>query len=302
MRACVRACAHPTQFDAIFKREGVNVWMRPYDIVATGPDTGVMEAVPDTVSLDSLKRSLPPHLPTLRAFFAAHFASRRSAARRAFVQSLAAYSVVCYLLQVKDRHNGNILLDAEGHVVHIDFGFFLGNRPGNINFESAPFKLSADLLGVLGGPRSLTFRKFRALFIRAFMAARKVSQLGLHPRARVRADTPRAQHREKIIMLVEMMLQGNEALPCFSDGPRPTMEALRQRFQPDLKVRAARCARRPAAASLTRRCGAAAGGRARLLQPAGGREREPLADEVVRPVPVLLRGHLVERAAAPRTV
>ena len=39
-------------------------------------------------------------------------------ARRNFVQSVAAYSIVTYLLQLKDRHNGNILLHADGAVVH----------------------------------------------------------------------------------------------------------------------------------------------------------------------------------------
>ncbi len=81
---------------------------------------------------------------------------------------MAAYSIVCYLLQIKDRHNGNILMDMEGHLIHIDIGFMLSNSHGGVNFEAAPFKLTRELLEVLDsnaeGTASEMFDYFKVAF------------------------------------------------------------------------------------------------------------------------------------------
>ena len=58
----------------------------------------------------------------------------------------------CFLLILpssQDRHNGNILCDSEGHIIHIDFGFMLSTSPGELGFEAAPFKLSQELVDVM---------------------------------------------------------------------------------------------------------------------------------------------------------
>ena len=93
-------------------------------------------------------------MATLRDIFVAQFgpdirSARYRAAQRRFTESMAGYSLVCYFLQIKDRHNGNILCDSEGHIIHIDFGFMLSTSPAELGFESAPFKLSQELVDVM---------------------------------------------------------------------------------------------------------------------------------------------------------
>lgn len=108
---------------------------------------------------------------------------------------MAGYSVVCFLLQIKDRHNGNILLDASGHIIHIDFGYLLGKT---INFEQAPFKLTTEFVEVMGGYNSPCYKQYCRLTVKAYLAARK--------------------HYKKIMMLVEMTMEGKgkKVLSCLS--------------------------------------------------------------------------------------
>lgn len=119
------------QMDQILRAARCSYWLRPYDIIALSPDSGLIEAVADTISLDALRKS-DKQYKSLLEFFEHFFGPKESLAcaraRRNFVMSLASYCIVCYILSLKDRHNGNILLDREGHIIHIDFGFVLGKE------------------------------------------------------------------------------------------------------------------------------------------------------------------------------
>jgi len=131
-----------------------------------------LQVVPNSVSLSALRRKVPEH-QSLSSFFSAAFGPADSKsfsdAQQNFVHSMAAYSVICYILQIKDRHDGNILLLRDGSIVHIDYGYMLGRRMNEVlEFENAPFKLKTEWVDVMGGQTGAAYQQFLALCIRGF--------------------------------------------------------------------------------------------------------------------------------------
>lgn len=162
----------------IFRLEGVDVHLRPYQIMSTGYQAGLVEFLNGAKSIDRIKKSASSNPSTLKDYFDFTFGPSYSlfhaTAVENFVKSLAGYSLVTYALQVKDRHNANLLIDPEGHIIHIDYGFILGDSPGfNLNFENAPFKLTKEYIEVMGGIDSYGFKLFEDLFVRGFFALQK---------------------------------------------------------------------------------------------------------------------------------
>eukprot|EP00808_Paulinella_micropora_P032215 g60891.t1 len=200
-------------FDLIWRQAHIPLRLRPYGVLVTSATSGIIETVLNATSVDSLKKGIP-NFESLHKFFEDYFAADPNVkrisdtsyeqARRHFIESMAAYSVVTYLLQVRDRHNGNIMIVEDGSIVHIDFGFMLSNSPGgNMNFESCAFKLTDEYVEVM----STEFHYFQLLVVRGFLEARR--------------------HAHKFITLVEVM--HNSSMACFLAGDA-AIAALRQRF------------------------------------------------------------------------
>jgi phosphatidylinositol kinase/protein kinase (PI-3 family) len=184
-------------------------------VLAVSSRSGFIETVPNTTSIDVLRRSLP-EVNSLAEYFAAAYgesgSARHTTAQRCFCESLAAYSLVCYLLQIKDRHNGNMLLDRHGHVIHIDYGFMFTSSPGQLGFESAPFKLTQDMVDVMGGVESDMFHYFQVLLLRGFLAVRR--------------------HNRKLLLLVRMMTHGGHVACLAADyAGVSAADSMRQRMQ-----------------------------------------------------------------------
>ena len=207
-------------FGDIFQAARLPLWLRPYEVVVTSTNSGLIEMIPNTISIDGLKKefaNIPSFgVKSLNEIFTIVFADHLEEAQLNFIESCAAYCVVSYLLQIKDRHNGNLLLDSDGHLIHIDFGFMLSNAPGgSFALESSPFKLTQEYIDVMGGEYSPHFETFRTLIIRAFLEARK--------------------HRDQIVHLVRIVGECNPKLPCFASiGVEATITQMSDRFAVNL--------------------------------------------------------------------
>jgi phosphatidylinositol kinase/protein kinase (PI-3 family) len=200
-------------YKSVFAQAKLPLWLKTYRILSTSSSTGLLELLTDATSLDALKKSDGyPKEGGLRAYFVQVYGEPDSesfkAAQVNFAQSLAAYGIVSYLLGLKDRHNGNIMIDTRGHLINIDFGFAMGMKPGNdFSFERAPFKLTKEYVEVMGGVKSACYKEFERLFVAGFEEARKNSQIALG--------------------LVEIMMYKSK-YPCFSGKRHGHGKALAQ--------------------------------------------------------------------------
>ena len=139
----------------IFEQLKIPLRLKPYSVIPnrTGEDQaigGIVQVIHGTKSRDQLGKA---GYSKLIQYFLSTFGPMDSvefkAAQVAFANSLAGYAIVCYLMWIKDRHNGNILIDSIGHLCHIDYGFILGISPGgNLGFETAAFGLQKVVLEI----------------------------------------------------------------------------------------------------------------------------------------------------------
>lgn len=218
------ACQLISMISNIWKKNNIPVWTKRMKILITSANTGLVETITNAMSIHSIKKSFTEHsiksgenskgkIFTLLDYFHSVFGLPNSTsfrtAQQNFAKSLAAYSIICYVLQIKDRHNGNIMVDGDGHIIHIDFGFLLSNSPGSVGFEAAPFKLTVEYVELLGGVDSEIYSQFVYLCKQCFKSLRDNS--------------------EEIIEIVELM-QKDSTLPCFNNGEN-TSVLLKQRLQ-----------------------------------------------------------------------
>ena len=217
-------------------------WFASYHIQATGPDTGLIETITSAQDLDRLKKA--PGYTTLRALFESRYGAPDGApfkeAQARFSKSLAAYSILMWILLLRDRHNANLMLDDEGRYFHVDFGFVLGHSTGKGiggMVENSAFKLTNEYIEVraisTASPPPLlhiaTARLHRtALPLRCISPVPRQVLDGLGSDAYNAFCTSCVEnlraaraHGETICTLVEIV-GTNSVFPCFQVPPPPS--------------------------------------------------------------------------------
>ncbi|MFH4977267.1 hypothetical protein AB6A40_003976 [Gnathostoma spinigerum] len=164
--------------DRLLRREGLDLRLTPYSVLATSPNDGFIEFVKSTplTSVMSNWSSIQEFLRSFRPSPNSRYGIEHEVLEN-YVRSCAGYSIICYILGIGDRHLNNLLLCESGRLFHIDFGFFLGRDPKPL---PPPMKLTTEMVNAMGGLDSKEWKDFRGFCFSAFNILRRHANLILN--------------------------------------------------------------------------------------------------------------------------
>jgi phosphatidylinositol 3-kinase len=170
-----------TLIDTLLLKENLDLKLTPYRILATSPAAGAVQFINPSIALSMISTK---YRGSVTAYLQQHNPDPsgplgiRKETMDTYIKSCAGYCVITYILGVGDRHLDNLLLQPNGRLFHIDFGFILGRDPKPF----APLiKLAKEMLEGMGGSvNTEQYRQFRQYCFTAYTALRKNSNLILN--------------------------------------------------------------------------------------------------------------------------
>lgn len=128
--------------DRIWLDNGYDFRMKPYRVLATYDQVGMLEVVLNAETTSSIHLKFGGAFGALKEDTIMLFLKENNKDTESeknaldnFVKSCAGYCVATYILGIGDRHSGNIMVTTSGNLFHIDFGHFLGNFKYKYGFK-----------------------------------------------------------------------------------------------------------------------------------------------------------------------
>ena len=159
--------------DSLLKNMHLDYEFTTYKTLATSKSDGFVEFVPNSKTIYDIKKE---YNNQIRAFY--EDISKVNGEKNekelnkkldSYINSCAGYCVVTYILGIGDRHLENLMIDKNGKLFHIDFGYILGKDPKPM---PPPIKLCKEMVDCMGGKNSKRYEEFQQKCVNAYWVLR----------------------------------------------------------------------------------------------------------------------------------
>jgi hypothetical protein len=142
--------------DRILRSHGLHLDIVTYRVLPTGIKGGLIEIVPKAETIHNLVYLSGNNIQNFILELSDN--EQVGVVRQRFINSLAAYSVITYLIGVGDRHLDNVMVTRSGQIFHIDFSYILGSDPKPL--PTPKIRLTTEMVDAFGGPTSIHYQTF----------------------------------------------------------------------------------------------------------------------------------------------
>ena len=145
-----------------------------YDVFPLNDHSGVVQMIPSTTTLYDIRNS---NITLLNYIMTANESLHVKTLRQRVISSTAGACLLAFTMGLGDRHLENILVCSDAHLVHVDFGFVLGDDPKHAH---TPMRITEDMVDAMGGRQSTTFVSFVKLTQQGYAAMRLHTSFWYH--------------------------------------------------------------------------------------------------------------------------
>ncbi len=150
------------------QEENIDLELITYNILPLNSKSGLIEMIHNSETIYFIQEKM--NTTILNFILESNEDNKIKEVRDRFMKTIAAYSVITYLLGIGDRHLDNIMITKDGRLFHIDFGYILGNDP---IMSNPGIKITTEMVDALGGINSKAYQKFTDLCTKIYNCLRR---------------------------------------------------------------------------------------------------------------------------------